>query len=81
LESRNLTNNRYANFGTFAERGAVAGNLSINDPRTPTLAQPLSIYAGLTYRFGPEPVAMPPALQRLHCQGRAATRHAEHELG
>jgi len=56
----NLTNNRYANFGTFAERGSVAGNLSINDPRTTTLAQPLSIYAGLTYRFGPEPVAMAP---------------------
>ncbi|MHB2206135.1 TonB-dependent receptor [Methylobacterium sp. CM6257] len=56
----NLTNNRYATFGTFAEPGAIAGNLSINDPRTTTLAQPLSIYAGLTYRFGPEPVAMAP---------------------
>ena len=56
----NLTNNRYANFGTFVQPGAVAGNLSINDPRTTTLAQPLSIYAGLTYRFGPEPVAMAP---------------------
>jgi iron complex outermembrane recepter protein len=56
----NLTNNRYANFGTFVQPGAVAGNLSINDPRTTTLAQPLSVYAGLTYRFGPEPVAMAP---------------------
>ncbi|MGT2478010.1 TonB-dependent receptor [Methylobacterium oryzae CBMB20] len=56
----NLTNNRYATFGTFAAPGAIAGNLSINDPRTTTLAQPLSIYAGLTYRFGPEPVAMAP---------------------
>ena len=56
----NLTNNRYATFGTFAETGAVAGNLSINDPRTTTLAQPLSIYAGLTYRFGADPVPMAP---------------------
>ncbi|MCJ2073566.1 TonB-dependent receptor [Methylobacterium sp. J-030] len=56
----NLTNNRYATFGTFAETGAVAGNLSINDPRTTTLAQPLSVYAGLTYRFGPDPVPMAP---------------------
>ena len=54
----NLTNNRYANFGTFAQPGAIAGNLSINDPRTTTLAQPPSIYAGLTCRFGPEPVVM-----------------------
>jgi iron complex outermembrane recepter protein len=56
----NLTNNRYANFGTFVQPGAVAGNLSINDPRTTTLAQPLSIYAGLTYRFGEDPVPMAP---------------------
>ena len=28
----NLFNNRYANFGTFAETGAVAGNFVINDP-------------------------------------------------
>ena len=56
----NLTNNRYATFGTFAETGAVAGNLSINDPRTTTLAQPLSVYAGLTYRFGADPVPMAP---------------------
>ncbi|MBP32597.1 MULTISPECIES: TonB-dependent receptor [Methylobacterium] len=56
----NLTNNPYATFGTFAQPGAVAGNLSINDPRTTTLAQPLSIYAGLTYRFGPYPVPMAP---------------------
>lgn len=56
----NLTNNRYATFGTFAETGAVAGNLSINDPRTTTLAQPLSVYAGLTYRFGEDPVPMAP---------------------
>ncbi|MCJ2017844.1 TonB-dependent receptor [Methylobacterium sp. E-065] len=56
----NLTNNRYATFGTFAERGSIAGNLSINDPRTTTLAQPLSVYAGLTYRFGADPVPMAP---------------------
>ncbi|MCJ2121965.1 TonB-dependent receptor [Methylobacterium sp. J-077] len=56
----NLTNNRYATFGTFAETGAVTNSLSISDPRTTTLAQPLSVYAGLTYRFGPDPVAMAP---------------------
>lgn len=56
----NLTNNRYATFGTFVERGAVAGNLSINDPRTTTLAQPLSVYAGFKYAFGADPVPMAP---------------------
>nr|WP_238182590.1 TonB-dependent receptor [Methylobacterium trifolii] len=54
----NLTNNKYANFGTFAERGNVVGNLTINDPRTTTLAQPLSIYAGLRYSFGQAPAPM-----------------------
>ncbi len=56
----NLTNNRYATFGTFAEPGNVAANLSINNPRTTTLAQPLSIYGGFRYAFGPEPVPMSP---------------------
>jgi iron complex outermembrane receptor protein len=37
----NLTNSRYAAFGALADTGAVAGNLSINDPQTTTLAQPL----------------------------------------
>lgn len=54
----NLTNNRYATFGTFAERGTVVGNLAINDPRTTTLAQPLSIYGGIRYAFGEAPVPM-----------------------
>ena len=54
----NLTNNRYATFGTFAQTGAVAGNFVINDPRTTTLAQPLSIYGGIRYAFGEEPVPM-----------------------
>ncbi|MCJ2057000.1 TonB-dependent receptor [Methylobacterium sp. J-048] len=54
----NLTNNRYATFGTFAEPGAVAGNLRISDPRTTTLAQPLSIYGGIRYAFGADPVPM-----------------------
>ncbi|MDP4026209.1 TonB-dependent receptor [Methylobacterium sp. NEAU 140] len=54
----NLTNNRYATFGTFAETGPVAGNLRINDPRTTTLAQPLSIYGGIKYAFGADPVPM-----------------------
>ncbi|POR40650.1 TonB-dependent receptor [Methylobacterium sp. V23] len=43
----NLFNNRYANFGTFAETGQVAGNFVINDPRTTTLVQPLSAYGGV----------------------------------
>jgi outer membrane receptor protein involved in Fe transport len=43
----NLFNNRYANFGTFAETGAVAGGFRINDPRTTTLVQPLSAYGGI----------------------------------
>ncbi|NEU12528.1 TonB-dependent receptor [Methylobacterium sp. BTF04] len=54
----NLTNNKYANFGTFAQRGNVVGNLTINDPRTTTLAQPLSIYGGIKYAFGADPVPM-----------------------
>ncbi|TXN03531.1 TonB-dependent receptor [Methylobacterium sp. WL103] len=62
----NLTNNRYANFGTFAERGPVAGNLTINDPRTTTLAQPLSIYGGIRYAFGADPVPMPEPLIRKY---------------
>ncbi|ACB24698.1 TonB-dependent receptor [Methylobacterium radiotolerans] len=56
----NLTNNRYATFGTFAEPGAVAGNLRISDPRTTTLAQPFSVYAGIRYAFGADPVPMSP---------------------
>ncbi|TXM62293.1 hypothetical protein, partial [Methylobacterium sp. WL120] len=62
----NLTNNRYANFGTFAERGPIAGNLTINDPRTTTLAQPLSIYGGIRYAFGADPVPMPEPLIRKY---------------
>lgn len=56
----NLTNNRYATFGTFAEPGAIAGNLRITDPRTTTLAQPLSIYGGIKYAFGADPAPMSP---------------------
>ncbi|WP_375462551.1 TonB-dependent receptor [uncultured Methylobacterium sp.] len=62
----NLTNNRYANFGTFAERGNVVGNLAINDPRTTTLAQPLSIYGGLRYAFGEAPAPMPEPIIRKY---------------
>ncbi|GLS42471.1 TonB-dependent receptor [Methylobacterium brachythecii] len=54
----NLTNNRYATFGTYIEGGTVANRYPINDPRTTTLAQPLSVYAGLRYRFGDDPVPM-----------------------
>ncbi|GJD35274.1 TonB-dependent receptor [Methylobacterium aerolatum] len=56
----NLTNSRYATFGTFAERGPVVGNLTINDPRTTTLAQPFSVYGGFRYAFGADPVPMSP---------------------
>ncbi len=60
----NLTNNRYATFGTFAEPGQVAGNFVINDPRTTTLAQPLSVYGGIRYTFGEAPAPMPEPLVR-----------------
>lgn len=56
----NLTNTRYATFGTFAETGAVTRSFSITDPRTTTLAQPLSIYGGIKYAFGADPVPMSP---------------------
>jgi iron complex outermembrane receptor protein len=38
----------------------VAGNLSINDPRTTTLSQPFSVYGGFRYAFGADPVPMSP---------------------
>ncbi|GEL44387.1 membrane protein [Methylorubrum extorquens] len=60
----NLTNNRYATFGTFAEPGRVAGNFVINDPRTTTLAQPLSIYGGVRYTFGEATAPMPEPIIR-----------------
>ncbi|WP_375408038.1 TonB-dependent receptor [uncultured Methylobacterium sp.] len=62
----NLLNNRYANFGTFAERGNVAGNFTINDPRTTTLAQPLSIYGGIRYALGAAPAPMPEPIIRKY---------------
>jgi iron complex outermembrane recepter protein len=44
----NLFNNRYANFGTFLERDDnFAGRYNLNDPRTTTLVQPLSVYGGV----------------------------------
>ena len=43
---------------------AVAGNFVINDPRTTTLAQPLSIYGGIRYTFGEAPAPMPEPLVR-----------------
>ncbi len=54
----NLTNNRYATFGTFFEPGLVANRYPVIDPRTTTLAQPLSIYGGLRYAFGDAPPPM-----------------------
>ncbi|MCJ2034995.1 TonB-dependent receptor [Methylobacterium sp. J-068] len=54
----NLTNNRYTTFGTFFEPGLVANRYLVSDVRTTTLAQPLSIYAGLRYSFGADPVPM-----------------------
>ncbi|MBV9016551.1 MAG: TonB-dependent receptor, partial [Alphaproteobacteria bacterium] len=46
---RNLLNKRYATYGTFFEPSAVANAVPVpfSDPRTITLAQPLSIYAGI----------------------------------
>jgi iron complex outermembrane receptor protein len=45
----NLFNRRFATYGTFFEAdGAPASlNVALNDPRTVTLAQPLSVYAGM----------------------------------
>ncbi|GJD72980.1 Vitamin B12 transporter BtuB [Methylobacterium goesingense] len=54
----NLTNNRYTTFGTFFEPGLVANRYPVSDVRTTTLAQPLSIYGGLRYSFGADPVPM-----------------------
>jgi iron complex outermembrane receptor protein len=55
----NLTNNRYTTFGTFFEPGLVAGRYPVNDPRTTTLAQPLSIYGGVRYVFDADVVPAP----------------------
>lgn len=46
---RNLFDQRYAAYGTFFQPSAVANAIPVRftDPRTITLAQPLSIYAGI----------------------------------
>jgi iron complex outermembrane recepter protein len=46
---RNLFNRRYATYGTYFETGAVRNAIAValTDPRTITLAQPLSVYAGI----------------------------------
>jgi iron complex outermembrane receptor protein len=46
---RNLFNRRYATYGTYFETGSVANAipLALNDPRSVTLAQPLSVYGGV----------------------------------
>ncbi|MGA0593708.1 TonB-dependent receptor [Enterovirga sp. CN4-39] len=45
----NLFDRRYASYGTFFERSAIpnAAGVVFNDPRTITLAQPLSVYGGV----------------------------------
>ncbi|MGY2052781.1 TonB-dependent receptor [Methylobacterium sp. JK268] len=44
----NLTNTRVANFGTFIQPNAsFANTYALNDPRSTTLIQPLSVYGGL----------------------------------
>jgi iron complex outermembrane receptor protein len=50
---RNLFDKRYATYGTFFEPSGVANAIAIalKDPRTITLAQPLSIYAGLKFTW------------------------------
>ena len=62
----NLTNNRYATFGTFFEPGLVANRYPVNDTRTTTLAQPLSVYGGVRYTFGEAPRPMPEPLVRKY---------------
>ena len=62
----NLTNNRYATFGTFFEPGLVAGRYPVNDTRTTTLAQPLSVYGGIRYTFGEAPAPMAEPLVRKY---------------
>ena len=52
--------------GVCNERGNVVGNLNINDPRTTTLAQPLSIYGGIRYAFGTAPAPMPEPIIRKY---------------
>ncbi len=46
---RNLFNRRYATYGTYFEPSSVANAIpvSLNDPRSITLAQPFSVYAGI----------------------------------
>jgi iron complex outermembrane receptor protein len=46
---RNLFNRRYAIYGTYSQPNSVANAIpvALNDPRTVTLAQPLSIYGGI----------------------------------
>jgi iron complex outermembrane receptor protein len=63
----NLTNNRYANFGAFIQPNAAFANVyNLNDPRTTTLAQPLSVYGGVRYVFGEGPTPMPTTLVRKY---------------
>ncbi len=62
----NLTNNRYATFGTFFEPGLVANRYPVADTRTTTLAQPLSVYGGIRYTFGEAPAPMPEPLVRKY---------------
>ncbi|KQP10464.1 TonB-dependent receptor [Methylobacterium sp. Leaf99] len=62
----NLTNNRYTTFGTFFEPGLVANRYPVNDVRTTTLAQPLSIYGGIRYTFGEAPAPMPEPILRKY---------------
>ncbi|KQP34544.1 TonB-dependent receptor [Methylobacterium sp. Leaf469] len=62
----NLTNNRYTTFGTFFEPGLVANRYPVNDVRTTTLAQPLSVYGGIRYTFGEAPAPMPEPIVRKY---------------
>lgn len=63
----NLTNNRYASFGTFIQPNAAFANVAnLSDPRTTTLAQPLSVYGGIKYVFGEAPAPMPEPLMRKY---------------
>ena len=65
-----LTDDRYANFGTFIQPNPAFSNVyNLNDPRTTTLAQPLSVYGGVRYLFGEAPPPMPEPLVRKYSLG------------
>jgi hypothetical protein len=49
----NLFNSRDATYGTYFEPGGTAGLVTpaLSDPRSLTLQQPLTVQAGVKFRF------------------------------